>query len=91
MIKRVLSGILLLGLLQVLGAQTTIDKTVATIKLAKTEAISQRQLKSDVENLQKATGTTFSPEQIKQVLDARINSLLFVQYCEREKNKRFRF
>ncbi|MEL7555293.1 MAG: peptidyl-prolyl cis-trans isomerase [bacterium] len=85
MIKRVLSGILLLGLLQVLGAQTTIDKTVATIKLAKTEAISQRQLKSDVENLQKATGTTFSPEQIKQVLDARINSLLFVQYCEREK------
>ena len=85
MIKRVLPGILLFGLLQLLSAQTTIDKTVATIKLVKTEAISQRQLKSDVESLQKASGTTFSSEQIKQVLDARINSLLFVQYCEREK------
>jgi len=85
MIKRFLPGILLFGLLQFLGAQTTIDKTVATIKLVKTEAISQRQLKTDVENLQKATGATFTLDQIKQVLDARINSLLFVQYCEREK------
>ncbi|MDX9827171.1 MAG: peptidyl-prolyl cis-trans isomerase [Spirochaetia bacterium] len=85
MIKRFLPGILLFGLLQILGAQTTIDKTVATIKLVKTEAISQRQLKSDVENLQKAAGTAFTPEMVKQVLDARINSLLFVQYCEREK------
>lgn len=85
MIKRFLPGILLFGLLQFLGAQTTIDKTVATIKLVKTEAISQRQLKTDVENLQEATGATFTLDQIKQVLDARINSLLFVQYCEREK------
>ncbi len=85
MIKRLLPLLLLFGLLPMLGAQTTIDKTVATIKLVKTEAISQRQLKSDVENLQKASGATFTLDQVKQVLDARINSLLFVQYCEREK------
>jgi len=85
MIKRFLPAVVFFSILQILSAQTSIDKTVATIKLVKTEAISQRQLKSDVENLQKATGAAFTAEQIQQVLDARINSLLFVQYCEREK------
>ncbi|HCO48094.1 MAG TPA: hypothetical protein DIT55_01070 [Spirochaetaceae bacterium] len=68
-----------------LGAQTTIDKPAATIKLTKQEVVSVRQIKTDVQRLEKAAGITFSPEQIKQVLDARINSLLFVQFCEREK------
>lgn len=82
---RLLPAMIFFALCHVLGAQTTIDKTVATIKLTKTEAISQRQLKTDVEKLQKATGTDFSSEQVRQVLDARINSLLFLQYCEKEK------
>jgi hypothetical protein len=68
-----------------LGAQTTIDKPAATIKLTRQEVISVRQIRADVERLEKASGLTFTAEQRKQVLDARINSLLFVQFCEREK------
>lgn len=67
------------------GAQTTIDKPAATIKLTKQEVISVRQIKADVEKLEKATGAKFTANQIKQVLDARINSMLFIQFCEREK------
>jgi len=67
------------------GAQTTIDKPAATIKLTKQEVISVRQIKADVEKLEKATGTKFTADQIKQVLDARINSMLFIQFCDREK------
>ena len=67
------------------GAQTTIDKPAATIKLTRQEVISVRQIKADVDRLEKASGLKFTAEQIKQVLDARINSLLFVQFCEREK------
>jgi parvulin-like peptidyl-prolyl isomerase len=68
-----------------LGAQTTIDKPAATIKLTRQEVISVRQIKADVDRLEKASGLKFTVDQIKQVLDARINSLLFVQFCEREK------
>ena len=67
------------------GAQTTIDKPAATIKLTKQEVISVRQIKADVERLEAASGLKFTPDQIKQVLDARVNSLLFVQFCDREK------
>lgn len=83
--KRMLPAIFSLLCLAMAGAQTTIDKPAATIKLSRQEVISQRQLKGDVERLEKASQTKFTPEQIKQVLDARINSLLFVQFCEREK------
>lgn len=71
--------------LAALGAQTTIDKPAATIKLTRQEVISVRQIKTDVERLEKATGTKFTAAQIKQVLDARVNSMLFIQFCEREK------
>lgn len=85
MMKRILPALFAVAFIGVLGAQTTIDKPAATIKLIRQEVISVRQIKSDVEKLQKAAGITFSQDQIKQVLDARINSLLFVQFCEREK------
>ncbi|TXT43102.1 MAG: parvulin-like peptidyl-prolyl isomerase [Spirochaetes bacterium] len=83
--KRVLPAIFVLFIVSLTGAQTTIDKPAATIKLSRQEVISVRQLKGDVERLEKASQAKFTPEQIKQVLDARINSLLFVQFCEREK------
>ena len=74
----------ILGLLP-LAAQTTIDKPAATIKLTKMEVISVRQIKADVASLEKTTGTKFDAAKIQQVLDARINSMLFLQYCEKEK------
>ena len=83
--RKILPALFALVSLAAIGAQTTIDKPAATIKLIKQEVISVRQIKTDVQRLEKAAGITFTAEQIKQVLDARINSLLFVQFCEREK------
>lgn len=80
----VFSAVFLAGLLAA-GAQTTIDKPAATIKLTKQEVISVRQIRADVERLETSSGLKFNDEQIKQVLDARVNSLLFVQFCDREK------
>ena len=85
MIKRLLTMFLLVSSLALVGAQTAIDKPAATIKLIRQEVISVRQLKADVEKLQKVTNTIWTPDQIRIVLDNRINSMLFLQYCEREK------
>ena len=83
--RKILPALFAVVCLAAIGAQTTIDKPAATIRLVKQEVISVRQIKTDVQRLEKAAGITFTAEQIKQVLDARINSLLFVQFCEREK------
>lgn len=82
-----LSSLAVLFTLAIAGAfaQTTIDKPAATIKLSKQEIISVRQIKADVDKLEKATGQKMKPEQIRQVLEARVNSMLFVQFCDREK------
>jgi parvulin-like peptidyl-prolyl isomerase len=66
-------------------AQTSIDKPAATIKLVKQEVISVRQLRTDVEKLENSVGVKLTLDQRKDVLDARINSMLFLQFCEREK------
>lgn len=66
-------------------AQTSIDKPAATIKLIRQEVISVRQLRADIDKLENATGVKLTLDQRKEVLDARINSMLFLQFCEREK------
>jgi parvulin-like peptidyl-prolyl isomerase len=66
-------------------AQTSIDKPAATFKLTKQEVISVRQLRADIDRLENATGAKLTVDQRKDVLDARINSMLFLQFCEREK------
>lgn len=68
-----------------LFAQTSIDKPAATFKLTKQEVISVRQLRTDIDRLENATGAKLTVDQRKDVLDARINSMLFLQFCEREK------
>lgn len=67
------------------GAQTAIDKPVATIKLVRQELVSQRQLKADISRLENALGSKLTAGDIRQILDARVNSMLFLQFCEREK------
>ncbi|MCX8013935.1 MAG: peptidyl-prolyl cis-trans isomerase [Rectinema sp.] len=85
--KRILTTVFILGILAAgpLAAQTSIDKPAATIKLTRQEVISVRQLRADVERLENATGIKMTVDQRKDVLDARINSMLFLQFCEREK------
>lgn len=85
MLKKIVPALFVAFCLATLGAQTTIDKPAATIKLTRQEVISMRQIRTDVERLEKTTGIKFTLDQIKDVLNARINSMLFVQFCEREK------
>ena len=68
----------------VLSAQV-IDKPIATVKLTKTEVLSIRQFKTDVERIEKSNGVKMTLEQRKEYLDARINDILFFQMCERER------
>jgi parvulin-like peptidyl-prolyl isomerase len=71
--------------LAVAASAQTIDKPVATVKLIKQEVISVRQLKSDLDKVEAAAGVKLTADQRRQLLDGKINSLLFFQYCEREK------
>lgn len=66
-------------------AQTSIDKPAAILKLTKQEVISVRQLKADLDKLENSTGMKFTADQRQEVLDSRINSMLFLQFCDREK------
>lgn len=70
-------------------AQTAIDKPAATLKLTKQEVISVRQLKLNVERIEAATGQKLPAEKrtelAKTMVDSMVNSMLFAQYCEREK------
>lgn len=76
--------LLLLALVST-GFAQTIDKPVATLKLTKLEVISLLQFKTDVEKVQSLIGRTLTLDERKQFLDSRIDSLLFFQYCDREK------
>jgi len=60
-------------------------QAVATINLIKTEAISVRQLRTEVERMEKAAGRTLNEQQRREVLDAMINERLAIQAAERDK------
>jgi len=66
-------------------AQVSIDKPAATIKLIRQEVISVRQFKADIDKIEASAKQKLSAEQRKQLLDSKINGMLFSQYCEREK------
>jgi peptidyl-prolyl cis-trans isomerase SurA len=66
-------------------AQVSIDKPAATIKLIRQEVISVRQFKADIDKIETAAGRKLTVDQRKQLLDSKINGMLFSQYCEREK------
>jgi parvulin-like peptidyl-prolyl isomerase len=57
----------------------------ATINLIRTEAISVRQLRTEVERMEKSTGRTLTEPQRREVLDAMINERLAIQAAERDK------
>jgi len=65
--------------------QTSIDKPAATLKLTRLEVISSRLFKADIEKLESAAGKKLGDDLRRQVLENRINGMLFFQFCEREK------
>ncbi|MDR2510522.1 MAG: peptidyl-prolyl cis-trans isomerase [Spirochaetaceae bacterium] len=60
-------------------------QTVATVRLTKTEPITVKQLKSEIETLEKATGRTLNVTERREVLDSMINQRLALQGAERDK------
>ena len=71
-----------------LGAQpmsgTSLGAPLATVRLIKTEVVSDRTFKEDVIKLEATLGKTLSNDERKSYLDDVINDLLFYQMCERD-------
>lgn len=57
---------------------------MATVRLTKTEIISERQFRDDVAKVEKIRGRALSAEERKAFLDDIIDDLLFAQMCERD-------
>ncbi len=63
---------------------TSLGAPLATVKLIKTEVVSDKSFKDDVVKLEATLGKTLSAEERKAYLDDVINDLLFYQMCERD-------
>lgn len=83
--KRRAAILILFALLAMASFGQTIDKPVATLRLTKLEVVSLLQFKTDVEKIQSIIGRALTVDERKQYLNSRINTMLFFQYCEREK------
>ena len=57
----------------------------ATVNLIRTESISVKQLRQEIEKMEKAVGQTLNSTQRREVLDAMINERLVLQAAERDK------
>ncbi|AEJ19073.1 peptidyl-prolyl cis-trans isomerase [Gracilinema caldarium] len=65
-------------------AQTDLQP-VALVKLTKTEPITVKQLKAEVQKIESQTGKSLTVDERKQVLDIMINERLALQAAERDK------
>ncbi|MDR3337124.1 MAG: peptidyl-prolyl cis-trans isomerase [Treponema sp.] len=84
---KLLSSFLLLSLFAsgAVFAQTDLQ-TVATVSLTKTESITGKQLRLDIEAAEKTQGgRALTDEEKRQVLDMKINEILVLQAAERDK------
>lgn len=66
------------------SAQTDLQP-VALVKLTKTEPITVKQLKAEVQKIEAQTGKKLTNDERKQVLDVMINERLALQAAERDK------
>jgi parvulin-like peptidyl-prolyl isomerase len=58
---------------------------IAKVNLIKTEVITVKQYRSEVERTEKTSGRAFTPELRRQILDMMINEKLVLQAAERDK------
>jgi len=83
--KRAVILIFLTALTAVSGFSQSDLQTIAIVNLIRTEPITVKQLRSEVEMVEKAGRIQLNPEQRKLVLDGMINERLVVQAAERDK------
>lgn len=65
-------------------AATTLGAPLATVKLVKTEVVSDKKFRDDVAKLEAARKSALTPDERKAYLDDVINDILFFQMCERD-------
>jgi parvulin-like peptidyl-prolyl isomerase len=83
--KRAVIFIFLTALTAISSFSQSDLQTIAIVNLIRTEPITVKQLRSEVEIMEKAAKVQLNPEQRKQVLDGMINERLVVQAAERDK------
>jgi parvulin-like peptidyl-prolyl isomerase len=83
--KRILLLFLLISLLPVFGFSQADLQPAATVNLIRTEQISVRQLRVEVENNEKTAGRPLTQSERRQVLDVMINERLCLQAAERDR------
>jgi len=77
---------ILLGLFIALPCFSQADlQPAATVNLTKTEVITVRQLRTEVQRMEKSTGKTLNKTERLQVLDVIINEKLAIQAAERDR------
>ncbi|MDR0441777.1 MAG: peptidylprolyl isomerase [Treponema sp.] len=83
--KRIFFTIFLTVFTAVFGFAQFDFKTVATINLTKTESITGKQLRTEVERREKAAGRALNNDERLTVLDEMINERLVLQAAERDR------
>jgi len=83
--KRIIFLLILSTLIAVYGFSQADLQTVATVNLIRTESITVRQMRTEIENVEKATGRPLNQNEKRQVLDAMINERLVLQAAERDR------
>jgi len=63
---------------------SSLGTPLATVKLIRTEIITEQAFKQDVQKLEAAMGRALTEEERKKLLDDKINEILFLQMCERD-------
>lgn len=81
--QRILALLLGAALVAPLFAQG-LSTPMATVRLTKTEIISERQFRDDVAKVEKMRGRALNDEERKAFLDDVIDDILFAQLCERD-------
>lgn len=81
--QRILALIACAALVAPLFAQG-LTAPMATVRLTRTEIISERQFRDDVSKVERMRGRALSPEERRAFLDDIIDDILFAQMCERD-------
>ena len=83
--KRVISVMLLGMLLATMGFAQSDLQPVAIVRLTKSEPITVKQYRTEVERMEKQAGRSLDTVERRQVLDVMINEKLAIQAAERDK------
>lgn len=79
----VLAGIVLVGSVYA-QTGTALGSPLATVKLHKTEIITDKSFRDDIAKVEKLRGTALTEAERKSFLDDVINDILFFQFCAKE-------